>query len=470
MTVSVHARGTTCSPAPGMKRTASRASIDHSPGGLDSSSETDQHVDAEVAHITESVRIRSLRTLIDDSISRLPPELQMTFREDVWLLSRRDDDFLRFMNSYPGNAAAAALAVLNTAEWRQRFRINNIVDEWPQTREAAARVIRNYWPAALTGASHDGTPVQYTHFRCIDFQGLRRRQLVEHAVRHSVYLLELAAVRDPRGQEIMIFDMGCTEEESQTIPSFSFSAAMHFLRTMAETFRPNYPLHAVKTIIVRAPAFFRAAWTLVQPFMPSYLTSTLIVSGGVPMARLLELMPMEAIPASLGGTSPVWVPSGGYLEQRAPPSSMSACLPLWRRELRLTPTADAASPGADAATSDGVPRGRDTSLGEHDGVSCTLCRAFVPSGAPRFMAHGTVFCSSTCQSIALAHIEEIVATRSGNGPQSVEAVAAVVARGGPGAIERMLVAWPTPPTSPPDCCGCGSQPDTPSNSFTKKVR
>ena len=290
-----------------MKRTASRANIGSSTAQNKTghtSAESSYHDNSDPAEAaTSDEQISALWQLVSESVAQLPPDTRREFEEDPWLFSRRRDELTRFLDAAKGRTTDAALSLLETARWRRNVGANTIVESWPVESNEASRVMRNYWPGAITGVSHDGLPVQVNRFRCVDFLGLRQRHLTKYAVRHSVYLLELAARWNPCGREIMIFDAGCSAEEERVLPMSSPVGLIHFLRTMAQSFRPNYPLHATKIFLVRVPSFFRAFWDLIRPFMPKWVESTLVISASIPMDRLLEVMPMNAIPHCLGGDS-----------------------------------------------------------------------------------------------------------------------------------------------------------------------
>ena len=61
------------------------------------------------------------------------------------------------------------------------------------------------------------TPVQFTRFGCVDFASLVRHRMLEAAVRHSIYLNELAAEQDPSGRMVFIFDLGCDKYERAAV-------------------------------------------------------------------------------------------------------------------------------------------------------------------------------------------------------------------------------------------------------------
>ena len=86
-----------------------------------------------------------------------------------------------------------------------------------------------------------------------------------------------------------------------------------FLRAMAAVVDPHYPQMNATIYVVRAPRGFAMLWGLVKAFMPRGVEEKLKIYSTLPLDVLSSEMPPEALPAFLGGTSPVILPVGGYM-------------------------------------------------------------------------------------------------------------------------------------------------------------
>ena len=85
----------------------------------------------------------------------------------------------------------------------------------PPTAYTASEILmRHYWPGWILGIAYDGTAVQLNRFSRADLRTIvRDSELFGAAIRHSVYLNELARWLHPAGQMTMIFDLGVSEYE-----------------------------------------------------------------------------------------------------------------------------------------------------------------------------------------------------------------------------------------------------------------
>ena len=164
-------------------------------------------------------------------------------------------------------------------------------------------------------------------------------------MRHSVYLNELAASRDPSGRMVMIFDLGCTKYERSCGGSVDSDVEMWrcmlvFVRAMAAVFGPNYPRVVKALLVTRAPPAFWIAWRTARTFsafFPAWLEPRMRVFSDAALPQLLDYMPLDSVPVCLGGNNPNYpmLNTGGYLHQR-PADGCVATLRLhpWARANR----------------------------------------------------------------------------------------------------------------------------------------
>ena len=259
--------------------------------------------------------------------------------EVSWSLRLTEPALTRFLEDEHGDINRACQRVVAWLRWREEYGADQLLKSWPL--DGLPLLMALYWPGSLTGEDHEGTPVQFNRFGCIDFVSLVRFDMVEAAVRHSLYLNELAAAQDPSGRMVMIFDLGCTKYEPAAI-TFDMEywrCALVFLRAMAAVFGPNYPRTVKALFVTRAPPAFWLAWRTARSFaafFPDFLEPRLRVFSDAGLPQLLEYMPLDSVPACLGGGNPCWsmLNTGGYLEQRSDGCIAKLRLHPWSPALR----------------------------------------------------------------------------------------------------------------------------------------
>ena len=268
----------------------------------------------------QRLRVRVRRTLHNEyGAKTLETSWTLQFR-----LRLTDPTLSRFLEDEKGDINRASGRVVAWLRWREEHEVDQLVNSWPQL-DGLPLLMRSYWPGCLlSGHDHDGCPIQFTRFGCIDFVSLVRYGMVDAAVIHSIYLNELAATRDPSGRQVMIFDFGCAKYEPTAV-KFDMEmsrCALIFLRAMAAVFGPNYPCTVKALLVTRAPPAFWLAWRTARSFgafFPDWLEPRLRVFSDAALPQLLEYMPLDSVPACLGGNDPVYpmINTGGYLQQRS---------------------------------------------------------------------------------------------------------------------------------------------------------
>ena len=104
--------------------------------------------------------------------------------------------------------------------------------------------MRNYWPGLILGLAYDGSVVQLNRLRCVDFRTIMDEPtLLAAALRHAVYLNELARLLTPSGEQTMIFDLGASDLEYHTDVATAEDPAgtAAFLAAVSRHVLPHYP-------------------------------------------------------------------------------------------------------------------------------------------------------------------------------------------------------------------------------------
>lgn len=126
---------------------------------------------------------------------RIHPEMTPPSK---WLDRALEDNRLmqRFRRAANGSTFGTAMALLNTARWRDREGVNDILKTWRS--DSAAGAVRAYWPAGTTGKDRHDQPVLVCRLGCVDWKALQAAGQFPLALRHSVFLLE-QALRSRKG-------------------------------------------------------------------------------------------------------------------------------------------------------------------------------------------------------------------------------------------------------------------------------
>jgi hypothetical protein len=241
--------------------------------------------------------------------------------------------------------------------WRQEARIDSLKWEWPTHQGSNEVLIRNYWPGAIMGArAYNGSTVQLHRFGNVDFFALERLQLTTAAVLHSTYLNEVSLHLDPRGQQVMIFDIGCSLEDmalgTDVLTSSidrQLGSLISFLRAMSSTIKDHAPQIWSRIFIVRAPRITPVVWATMSRWSSWWegLAQKVSFHADCALPELLKWMPIEAVPQCLGGADRTVFGTGGFLVAPQPvcllPWQLRPTVKLWSLEEAIA-RAQAAAP------------------------------------------------------------------------------------------------------------------------------
>mmetsp|Transcript_14194 Transcript_14194/g.27600 ORF Transcript_14194/g.27600 Transcript_14194/m.27600 type:complete len:341 (-) Transcript_14194:85-1107(-) len=247
-------------------------------------------------------------------LAKTPPTLPG--RE--WLLNEAGElTYLRFLRGHQLRVKKVVKLLKNTARWRVEYGTNDITKTWPLVQTFEARLIRNHWPMAVTGKDFDQRPVHYFHMAHVDFPALVENVGVDILVRHNVYLMEMALQENPRGEAIMIVDLGT----HKGLGAFSFlsltkwlQAVVQFVKAMAKIADPYYPESYFRIYFIRVHKVFEKMYkTMSSNLAENTLSKVQVLPEEGMFEALLEDIPKESLPETLGGESKVVFAKGGLI-------------------------------------------------------------------------------------------------------------------------------------------------------------
>jgi len=240
---------------------------------------------------------------------------------DARIYQCEDHILRRFLAEFRSIEQAKSRLVAAFA-WRAQHGIDKLLWTWPAHQGSKESLIKCYWPGAIMDArTHDGAAVQFHRMSCVDFVGLDHLQLITVAVLHLTWLNEISLQIDPRGVQLMIFDLGFSEEDVsaervvQPMTTERFKAVIAFARAMSMTVADYAPKIFRRIYLVRARWYIQEMWEGLVKISPWWIEAAKVVSihEDCALPELLKQMPVEAVPECLGGKCNTGYGTGGFL-------------------------------------------------------------------------------------------------------------------------------------------------------------
>jgi len=234
----------------------------------------------------------------------------------AWLDECGDVTLLRFLKGHKYKVAKVLKLLKNCAAWRQEFRTEAILETWPKTMTKGAVLMRENWCMGLTGTDYDGRPVHYFHLAKVDFPALIKHAKMENMVRHNVFLLETAMRDNPRGEAIMIVDLGTSGDAPFQLKNVTkwLQSVVSFIKAMSKIADPYYPESYFRIYFVRVPAALERLFRGVSGTLnEATLAKVVVLKKADVLQTLADDIPKASIPTELGGESKVDLAPGGKI-------------------------------------------------------------------------------------------------------------------------------------------------------------
>eukprot|EP00629_Pelagomonadales_sp_RCC1024_P000618 CAMPEP_0119278770 /NCGR_PEP_ID=MMETSP1329-20130426/19683_1 /TAXON_ID=114041 /ORGANISM="Genus nov. species nov., Strain RCC1024" /LENGTH=546 /DNA_ID=CAMNT_0007279297 /DNA_START=120 /DNA_END=1756 /DNA_ORIENTATION=- len=228
-----------------------------------------------------------------------------------------DASLVRFLRARDGNVAKAEKMLRDHGAWRVKSDFAAVVARPPGPEEA---VIRKYWPDGMMGPNSSGVPVQLIRIGAADLPGIQRevggKRWVEFcAALNEKLFADLRAISEKTGKLEtscdLIMDMqGLGLRHAKGVPIFS---------SMLGVCEPNFPERLKHIFVIRAPWIFASLYAMVRPMLNKGTADKVLIFTDDYLPALLEHMPAETIPKSLGGAGPEpeHISLGGYVPHGA---------------------------------------------------------------------------------------------------------------------------------------------------------
>lgn len=228
---------------------------------------------------------------------------------------RFDKHYLqRFMRARQHDLHKAEKMFLDHLAWRKDFGTDTILDDFVYNERDSFLAL---YPQGYHKVDKSGRPIYVQHLGQINLKALKNVTTEERMIKYHVQEYERAlkyifpACSKVRGHYI-----------SQTLAILDLKGVglrhlngdvKRILSTITTIDQNNYPETLGKTLIINAPAVFRAIWAIVKPMLDPRTQAKIEVCPADYMKVLTKWIDIENIPSYLGGKS-----SGSLIDDVGP--------------------------------------------------------------------------------------------------------------------------------------------------------
>jgi len=237
-------------------------------------------------------------------------------RSFVWMKQLQDVYIIRYLYGHKMNPDTAIKYLKYSSGWRQKYGIDEIHETFRNLSTTFAKQLNQYYPVCNLGHMPSGDPVVIYRLSMVDFPGLLREFSAESLVQFNIHMLETSWRNFPKGNGILILDLGYNKGETPRPMSpvkAYVSALLKMMKLLASEVDPHYP-ESFKTIfITRPPAIFWATWKVAKYFIVEETRKKVrIFSGKKGLDRLQQAIDPSILPSFLNGSNTVTIPCGKY--------------------------------------------------------------------------------------------------------------------------------------------------------------
>eukprot|EP00992_Anisonema_acinus_P007959 TRINITY_DN4023_c0_g1_i1.p2 TRINITY_DN4023_c0_g1~~TRINITY_DN4023_c0_g1_i1.p2 ORF type:complete len:194 (-),score=67.44 TRINITY_DN4023_c0_g1_i1:107-688(-) len=165
-------------------------------------------------------------------------------------------------------------------------------------------ILAEKYPAMFGGVDKEGHPVYIERLDANNIRAVLNDVGTDALFRWHVYTLE-------RQRQIMKHwktDRICVVLDAGAVDMWivTNTQAIGFLKQIATHDQAMYPEGMRRMFVVRAPAAVTLAWKVVAPLLDPVVRDKIQIMGWDFIGQLSEFLPIEHLPAELGGKGPEW--------------------------------------------------------------------------------------------------------------------------------------------------------------------
>lgn len=240
--------------------------------------------------------------LTDDQAKALKQFREELTEAKYYDKNRHDDaTLLRFLRARKFDLARAKEMIINCENWRKSFGVDDIVKSFDFKEKEE---VDKYYPQFYHKMDKDGRPIYIEQLGKLDIKALyavttQERQLQRLVWEYEKFLTDrLPACSVAVGQPV---ETSCTILDLQNVGLANFYKVKDYVMQASKIGQDYYPECMGKFYIINAPYLFSTVWAFVKPWLDEVTVAKIAILGSNYKGTLLEQIPAENLPASLGG-------------------------------------------------------------------------------------------------------------------------------------------------------------------------
>ncbi|XP_043241243.1 SEC14-like protein 2 [Amphibalanus amphitrite] len=213
----------------------------------------------------------------------------------------RDIDLLSWLIARNYDVDVAADMMRKSMAWRERHRVNQLLEEWQPPA-----VLKDFFPRGYHGMTKTGMPLFIGCLGRMDIRGMVRSCKKTDFVKFALWcfetgghqLLEISQKTGvPVNQFLIIFDLECL-----SMAQIAYKEGFELFLDMTRLMEANYPEGLGVCYVINAPPVFTVAWSMVRPLLRGTTQSKIQIFGHTGwQERLRDLIAPDQLPKHWGG-------------------------------------------------------------------------------------------------------------------------------------------------------------------------
>ncbi|WBW71630.1 sec14 cytosolic factor family, phospholipid-intermembrane transfer protein Spo20/Sec14 [Schizosaccharomyces osmophilus] len=213
-----------------------------------------------------------------------------------------DATLLRFLRARKFNMQQALDMFVKSENWRKEFGVADLIKNFQYVEKP---LVSKYYPQYYHKTDIDGRPVYIEQLGNVDLKKLYQITTTERMLQNLVYEYEMLALkRFPACSRKFngLIETSCTIMDLKGVGITSIHSVYSYIRQASSISQDYYPERMGKFYLINAPWGFSSAFNLIKGYLDENTVKKIHVLGSNYKSALLEQIPAEHLPASLGGT------------------------------------------------------------------------------------------------------------------------------------------------------------------------
>ncbi|MCJ1314445.1 cytosolic factor, phosphatidylinositol/phosphatidylcholine transfer protein [Agyrium rufum] len=208
---------------------------------------------------------------------------------------------LRFLRARKFDVAASMKMFLDCEKWRKDFGVDDLVRNFDYKEKPQ---VFQYYPQYYHKTDKDGRPVYIEHLGKVDLPAMYRITTADRMLQNLV--VEYEKVADPRlpacsRKSGHLLETCCTIMDLKGVGISKASSVYGYVQQASGISQNYYPERLGKLYIVNAPWGFAGVFSFIKGFLDPITVAKIHVLGSGYQKELLQQIPAENLPQSLGG-------------------------------------------------------------------------------------------------------------------------------------------------------------------------